>query len=160
MKVHFIDTSVFLNILEVPGRCDERETVMPEFRRILESRDDILVLPYATIIETGNHIAHNGDGRQRRTVAQKFADALEKTIQNKAPWCYYGRQLTEEDIHEICKEFPDAAMREKGFGDLSIIRAYERYKKEIPGIEEIRIWTLDDHMAAYQERVSPLKGRN
>lgn len=160
MRVHFIDTSVFLNILGVPGRSDEREKVMPEFIKISESKNDVLVLPYATIIETGNHIAHNGDGRQRRETAQRFAEALEKTIQNKAPWHYYGRQLTEEDIHEICIEFPNAAMQGEGFGDLSIIRAYKRYKEEIPGIEEIRIWTLDKHLASYRERVSPLKGRN
>ena len=91
MRVHFIDTSVFLNILGVPGRSDEREKVMPEFIKISESKNDVLVLPYATIIETGNHIAHNGDGRQRRETAQRFAEALEKTIQNKAPWHYYGR---------------------------------------------------------------------
>lgn len=30
-------------------------------------------------------------------------------------------------------------MRGQGFGDLSIVRAYECYKKETPGIEEIKI---------------------
>lgn len=74
-------------------------------------------------------IGHNGDGRQRRKVAEVFATYLRKTIRNEAPWQYYGTQLTEEDLDLICADFPDAAMREEGFGDLSIIRAYERYKR-------------------------------
>lgn len=160
MRVHFIDTSVFTNILDVPNRNQQREKITKEFKELIKSPDNLLILPFATIIETGNHIAHNGDGTQRRKMADKFSNVLLKTIQNEAPWHYYGRQLEPDDLQKICKNFPDSAMRGEGFGDLSIIRAYERYKKETPGIEEIRIWSIDGHLASYSERISAVPRRN
>lgn len=98
MNVHFIDTSIFLEIL-----------------------------PFAAIIETGNHIAPNGDGRQKRECAQRFAECIIKTVEGQAPWSYYGEQMTKEDLYHMCGQFCDYAMRGEGFGDLSIIRAYQRY---------------------------------
>lgn len=160
MRIHFIDTSVFTNILDVPNRNQQRKFIIREFKQIADSEQDLLILPFATIIETGNHIAHNGDGQQRRKSAEKFRNVLLKTIHNEAPWFYYGRQLTVEDLEEICNVFPDAAMRAEGFGDLSIIRAYECYKNETPGIEEIRIWSIDSHLSSYSERITTLPGRN
>lgn len=160
MNIHFIDTSVFTNILNVPNMSDERKKIMAEFKKLVDSKEDYLILPYATIIETGNHIAHNGDGRQRRQVAERFSECLLKTIKNQAPWQYYGRQLTEEDLEKIGMAFPDAAMREQGIGDLSIIRAYERYRDETPGISKIRIWTLDQHLMPYNETIDKIPTRN
>lgn len=162
MNIHFIDTSVFTNILDVPFMNDERESVMSEFRQILKAKDtDKMILPFATIIETGNHIAHNGSGSQRRRVAERFSEIIEKTIWGEAPWAYYGQQLTMEDLHAICIQFPEAAMRGEGFGDLSIIQAYHRYKEAVPAINEIRIWTLDRHMRdIYHEKLHTIKTRN
>lgn len=37
-------------------------------------------------------------------------------------------------------------MRGEGFGDLSIINAYNKYKNETPAISEIRIWSIDSHL--------------
>ena len=162
MYVHFIDTSVFLNIINVPGRNQQREEVMKELKRLLKfSNDNVLILPFATIIETGNHIAHCGDGNVRRKTAEKFCECIDKTIKNEAPWQYYGNQLTVEDLSEICKEFPDLAMREEGFGDLSIIQAYKKYKDETPAIHKIRIWSVDSHLKdIYEETVETINLRN
>ena len=162
MYVHFIDTSVFLNIINVPGRNQQREEVMKELKGLLEQKDiNTLILPFATIIETGNHIAHCGDGNQRRRAAGKFSECIEKTINNKAPWQYYGDQLTPEDLKEICKEFPEFAMQGEGFGDLSIIRAYKKYKAETPAIHKIRIWSVDWHLRdMYEENIETFKLRN
>ncbi len=68
--------------------------------------------------------------------------------------------MSPEDLEIICRQFPDAAMREEGFGDLSIIRAYEKYKKETPGIAHIRIWTSDTHLIGYDEDVPMTSRRN
>ena len=55
MFVHFIDTSVLLNIIDVPGRNQQRKEVMEELKSLTEKKDiNALVLPFATIIETGN----------------------------------------------------------------------------------------------------------
>lgn len=61
--------------------------------------------------------------------------------------------MTPEDLGIICGQFENAAMRAEGFGDLSIIRAYEKYKEETPGIAHIRIWTKDTHLMGYDETV-------
>ena len=37
MYVHFIDTSVFLNIVNVPGRNQQREEVMRELKELLKN---------------------------------------------------------------------------------------------------------------------------
>lgn len=133
MDVHFIDTSVLLNILNVPGRNERHDEVMEELRGLGEKANvNALILPFATIIETGNHIAHCGDGNQRRKAAVKFQECIDKTVKQKAPWQYYGNQLTARDLEIICKDFPDSAMRGEGFGDLSIIRAYQKLLKRFP----------------------------
>ena len=64
---------------------------------------------------------------------------------------YYGSQLTEEDLRKICDNFPQAVITGTGVGDLSIVRAYEKYKDETPGVEEIRIWSYDRHLEHYHE---------
>lgn len=162
MYVHFIDTSVFMNIVNVPGRNQQRAEVMKELKDLLkDKKTNVLILPFATIIETGNHIAHGKDGNERRKAAQRFCECIQKTVKNEAPWQYYGNQLQEQDLLEICKEFPDYAMREEGFGDLSIIQAYKKYKNETPAIHKIRIWSVDAHLKdIYEENIEPINIRN
>lgn len=122
---------------------------------------NVLVLPFSTIIETGNHIAQCGDGNQQRKAAEKFAECIEKTIHNKAPWQYYRNQLAADDFEQICGQFPDFAMRGEGFGDLSIIQTYQKYKSETPAIHKIRIWSVDKHLKGiYEETMEPICLRN
>lgn len=162
MDVHFIDTSVFMNILNVPGRNEKHREIMQELKDLLGHKNaNVLILPFATIIETGNHIAHCDNGSQRRRAAEKFRECIDKTVNNRAPWQYYGNQLTAEDLEQICREFPDFAMRGEGFGDLSIIRAYEKYKDETPAIHRIRIWSVDEHLqGVYEETIEMIPLRN
>lgn len=92
MNVRFIDTSIMLNLLEVPGRCAEKERVNEEWRFILEKKET-LIMPIATIIETGNHIAHIADGTARRSITLKFQEYLRKTADSLAPWQLYGTAI-------------------------------------------------------------------
>ena len=80
-----IDTSVFLNLLNVPGRNQDRETVTQEFREYVEL-DTTFILPMATILETGNHIAQNGNGAQRRQTAQRFCDVVMASLKGDTPY--------------------------------------------------------------------------
>lgn len=161
MNVHFIDTSVFVNIINIPFMNDQRQNIMKEMEGLLKNKDDnILLLPFATIIETGNHIAHNGNGELRRKTAKYFCDVINKTVKKQAPWYYFGKQMTEDDLVSICLVFPDMAMRKEGFRDLSIIQAFKRYKDETPAIHRIRIWSLDKHLSAYDETIEYIKTRN
>ena len=83
--VCLIDASVFLNILNVPGRNNEKETVIRSFHDYTEL-NCTFILPMATILETGNHIAQNGDGGTRRETAQRFCDAVKGAFNGDTPW--------------------------------------------------------------------------
>ena len=64
MNVRFIDTSVMANMLKIPGTCNAAESVQEEFKQVIEAKE-VLILTIATIIETGNHIAHSARSKNR-----------------------------------------------------------------------------------------------
>lgn len=159
MNVRFIDTSIMLNLLEVPGRCAEKEQVKREWAEVLQAKET-LIMPIATIIETGNHIAHIADGRARHTVTAKFQEYLEKTAESKAPWTLYGNGLEKEEIKYIAEHMEEFTRMKVGIGDMTIIYAYKKYLEEKPAIGTIMIWSTDEHLAAYrQENVSMVRRR-
>ena len=144
--MHLIDTSIMCIILKVPGRNGDHDTVVEEMKELIED-DAVLLLPMATIIETGNHIAHFGDGNLRRKVAEKFVKAVLDAVDGKAPWT--PTPMFEIDaLKKWLSQFPDSAMRGEGLGDLSIIQDYHRQCKLHPD-REVRIWSLDSHLSAY-----------
>ena len=154
MNIRFIDTSVMMNLLEVPGRCADSQMIKEEFRQVLDNKE-VLILPIATIIETGNHIAHINNGNSRRTIASKFGEFLRKTAEGKAPWQLYGIELDKEGLLYLADNIVENAMQQVGVGDMSIIHAYEQYKSYIPGIGRIMIWSTDRHLQGYiEENVS------
>lgn len=160
MHIRFIDTSILLNILDVPGRNADRDSVVKEFEQLIKDRTkQTLILPLATIIETGNHIAHISNGEIRRMVGVRMAELLRRTASNQAPWEYYGRGLDPADLLKLAEKFPECAMQEMGMGDLSIIHAYEKYKEEVPAIGSIMIWSKDKHLARYKDEMVLPRGR-
>ncbi|MCT4605348.1 MAG: hypothetical protein N4A64_04455 [Marinisporobacter sp.] len=159
MNVHFIDTSVLVNILDIPNMNSDKERVLEEYRSLKESEKDTLLLPLATIIETGNHIAHIPNGSVRRTKGKAMAEMLKDMANGNAPWDYYEGEITRDDLLYFSKEFPDMAMQETGIGDLSIISAYNKYKESVPAIGRIRIWSLDTHLSVYEEQMSVRRRR-
>lgn len=154
MNVRFMDTSVMTNILEVPGRCSDAQKIKEEFNFAMK-QEEVLILPIATIIETGNHIAHIADGNIRRNVAAKFGQCLRKTAEGEAPWQLYGVELDKEGLVYLADHIEEMASFEIGVGDTSIIYAYEQYKNNTPGIGRIMIWSTDQHLQGYiEENVS------
>ena len=104
MNVKFIDTSVMLNLLEVPNMCSDSDKVKMQWKRNLES-NDVLIMPSATIIETGNHIAHISNGNKRREIAKRFGEFLRKTANGEAPWELYGVRNTKEELIYLAPHF-------------------------------------------------------
>jgi hypothetical protein len=84
-SIFLIDTSIFLNLINVPSCNQDREVVLEDFKTYSQSNCTFL-LPMATIIETGNHIAQNGDGRVRRQVASRFVEMIKAAFKGEAPW--------------------------------------------------------------------------
>jgi hypothetical protein len=152
-----IDTSVLLNFLNVPNRNEHRKLVLKDFQTYAES-GCIFLLPMATIIETGNHIAQNGDGTKRRETAIRFVDIVKATFRGEAPWRPTTFATTEEIMLWI-DQFPDLAGKNKApdkqegtsFGDLSIIEEFKKSCKRFP-MSEVFIWSLDSDLSSYHQK--------
>lgn len=156
-SIFLIDTSIFLNILNVPNCNQNRKLVLEDFKTYSQSGCSFL-LPMATIMETGNHIAQNGDGRLRREVATRFIKEVKAAFKGEAPW-----QTTEfpdtTKILEWIDKFPDLAGQNKSphkqegtsFGDLSIIEEFNKLCKRCP-YTEIYIWSLDQDLKNYYQK--------
>ena len=146
MTICIIDTSIFCNILKVPGKSQDYSSVMKLMKDKIQ-RGESLLLPMTSIIETGNHIAQNGDGRQRRSCAEEFIKQLQGAIAGEAPWTPM-RSFEIEEFLCWLGEFPDYAMKGVGFGDLSIIKDWEELQKIHSG-QRVYIWTLDNDLKGY-----------
>jgi len=101
----------------------------------------------ATIIETGNHIAQNGDGRQRRASAQRFVRQVEQALAGNSPFRPTSPILL-EDLQRWLADFPEHAARGLGVADLSIIKEWERQCTLHPA-RRVSIWSLDADLAGY-----------
>jgi hypothetical protein len=155
-SICFIDTCVFLNLLNVPNRNQDHEKVSQDFNTY-EKLKFTLLLPMATIIETGNHIAQNGDGNIRRQTAQRFVDEVKAAFQGISPWTPNQFPQTDEILLWI-DQFPDLAGRNKtakkpegiSFGDLSIIQEFNKTCTRFP-MTEVFIWSLDSDLKMYHQ---------
>jgi hypothetical protein len=156
-SVCLIDTSIFLNLLNVPNCNESKEKVVEDYNTFVDA-GCIFLLPMATILETGNHIAQNGDGNIRRSTAQRFVDAVKAAFSNEAPWSPTIFP-TQEEILSWINEFPDYAGKSKApnkpqgtsFGDLSIIQEFHKVCSRFP-MREVFIWSLDSDLQRYEQK--------
>jgi len=150
-----LDTSVFLNILNVPGKNQEKVEIEKEYFEYVEL-GVTFILPMASILETGNHIAQNGDGGTRRSTALRFTKAVKGAFEGNAPWTPSEFPNSAEILNWL-DSFPGLAGQNKSptkttegtsFGDLSIIQDYEKSRKRFP-MSEVFIWALDSDLKNY-----------
>jgi hypothetical protein len=141
-----VDTSVLLNVLDVPEFNQHQAAVFAQFKELLNSNASFL-LPMAAIFETGNHIARLSDGRLRRRYAEIFRDRIREALEGTAPWVPI-RFPDSQQLAGWLDDFPDCAMRGPGMSDLSIIKAWEIECSRHPS-RRIRIWSLDQHLQGY-----------
>ena len=144
-----VDTSVFLNILDVPGRNQNRDQVIHSFEEMIESADHFL-LPMAAIIETGRHIAHLPDGGQRRQYGRLFVDQVKQALEGSAPW-RPTNFLKKEHLLSWLDDFPAKAQQELSLTDLSILKEWETLCERHP-MSRVRIWALDGHLDGYDRQ--------
>jgi hypothetical protein len=154
--VWFVDTSVFLNLLPMPmPRFQEkREQVIRDYQVKLGEHDS-LVLPIATVIESGDHIAQLPTGHERRQAAVTFSRALGLVASGEAPWVLFSSKWDGEFLRLLLAgaatgiPLVEHAMHKVGCGDLSILVERETYR-ERTGLSDVRIWTLDAGLAAHR----------
>ncbi|ATP91834.1 hypothetical protein ACK3YS_07205 [Aeromonas caviae] len=154
-SVCIIDTSVFLNLINVPGRNQNMAKVAADFMNYV-NLETTFILPMATIIETGNHIAQNGDGGTRRETAMRFCEAVTGAFNGNAP--YRPSEFPRNDVVlSWINKFPDLAGKNKSptktnegtsFGDLSIIEEYNSCVSKFY-MSEVFIWSLDSDLTNF-----------
>ncbi|MBL1208237.1 hypothetical protein [Geminocystis sp. GBBB08] len=146
--VCLIDTSVFVEILNVPQKASQHRQIMQQLGEKIKANES-LFLPMATIIETGNHIAQNGNGNQRRQCAVKFVTQVQLALIGKSPFTPISF-LDSEDLNKLLLQFPDSAMGGSGLGDLSIIHDWQKLCNQNQG-RRVYIWSLDKHLQNYEQ---------
>lgn len=155
-SISLIDTSIFLNVLNVPNCNQSRDKVFQDFKDYAGAGCTFL-LPMATILETGNHIAQNGDGNQRRKTAQAFVRTIQQSFSGESPWQPIDFPSPQE-INTWLQQFPDLAGQNKGpkklegtsFGDFTIIQDFKKTCQRFP-LREVFIWSLDQDLAKYHQ---------
>ena len=130
-KVLLIDTSLLCVWLKVPGKETAGNNKW-DFELVNEkilteiAKGTTLVLPLATVIETGNHIAQakttNSDGK--RITSEKFAQIMICAADETSPWAAFREQIVlweAEGLKNLAEKFPDQVVKKTSMGDASIV---------------------------------------
>ncbi|MBD2046884.1 hypothetical protein H6F78_14970 [Coleofasciculus sp. FACHB-64] len=154
-KVLIIDTSILCVWLKIPkmetcGAAPNQWNFERVDRLIEEerSKSTTLVLPLATILETGNHIAQAGS--RRYETAQALAKIMTEAADEKSPWAAFTDQSVlweAEGLKKLASEWPALATQKISIGDATIKTVAEYYDKM--GFE-VDILTGDKGLKAYQ----------
>jgi predicted nucleic acid-binding protein len=151
-----VDSSVLLNIIDVPDRNQRRAEVFDRLAELIEGGDHLFI-PMAAIVEVGNLIAHVRNGAQRRAAAERFVKEVRRALADEAPWKPINFPSNQEVLGWL-DAFPDWSTKGGGMGDLSIRQEWEscchRYS-----MSRVWVWTLDVDLAGLDRpAVSGLQG--
>ncbi len=152
MSICLIDTGILCEILKVPNLCGSSEAVLSDLEDKIRA-GELLLLPMTTILETGNHIGQNGDGRQRRETAGRFASLIEQAVHGETPFTPTPFFESQELLGWI-GEFPhwagrvDSRGKGSGLGDLTIFKEFER-QCGLHRARRVYIWSFDRHLSSY-----------
>lgn len=146
-KFTLIDTSVLCELLEVPGKSRHASSVQAEFVARVRAGEQFL-LPAATIIETGNHIAQIKQG-DRRAAAERYVAFLTKAAASEPPWTVTEVLWDETLLLQICRgdstgqNFVDLAGNALlGGGDVAILVERDMLQQRA-GHVPVEVWTLE-----------------
>ena len=148
-NVHFIDTSVLVELLNIPNMNGRHAQAKAEYEELVAS-GDTFVLPVAVLVETGNHIAHISDGNMRYKIAVLFSSLVQKAIKSEDNWNTVP-DIPMCTLEKIIHQFPSLARGQTGFGDISIIEQFNDYWQNRQPIGMMRIWAFDEHLQGYSQ---------
>lgn len=152
--VVFLDTSVLLNLLEVPHNNSDHMEIRDEFRR-LAAEATTFVVPVTAVVETGNAIAQLPGGNERRMCMTRFVDWLRTALATTAPLAVSGVAWDESFLTALLDgggarmSLVDFATSGVGSGDAGLLLEVERYRSKVPSATPITVWTLDEVLNAY-----------
>ena len=159
-QVFILDTSVLCCWLQIPGKEEagplhdrwnhQRISTLLAKERALQST---FVLPLATLIETGNHIAQAP--HHRFECASRLAACLQEATDAQSPWAAFTDQspLWQADLlRELAVTWPQLATGGTSIGDATIKNVAEYYARAGYVVE---ILTGDEGLKAYQPAKPP-----
>jgi len=152
VTIYFIDSSVLLEILDVPGKASEHPRYLAEFARRAEAKDRF-ILPVATLVETGNHIAQAASNRHES--ATRLERLIRSALDGKVPWAVRTASWDDDFVADLLtggatgQSFVEhCASGLLGAGDLSILVEREYFVRET-AYRDVQIWTKDARLLAY-----------
>jgi len=153
-ETRFIDTSILLEILEVPDKCEDPKKYQKEFAEFATQSQASVIMPISVLIETGNHINHiTGNQPAKEKSTQRFLDILKLFIHSTNPWSFYGYNFTADDIERVIGKYQEYRYSGPGIGDVFILDSYFEYVAKLKDSgnqnHKIEIWTLDQHLTGY-----------
>ena len=154
-RVLIIDTTILCCWLQIPGK----ETCGPDddrwnYRRadeIINQRLEegyYLVLPLATLLETGNHVAQAP--LLRFECATELAKILRSVTNGNEPWAAFTEQsvlFSNEVLLEIADNWPERAAGRTSIGDFMILSVANYYSQA--GIS-VQLLTGDAGLKAHE----------
>jgi hypothetical protein len=154
-RVLILDTSVLCCWLRVPGK-DEAGPVHDRWdhariAQLLEKergKDSTFVLPIATLIETGNHIAQAPGQRFER--ASDLAAYLNEAANAQSPWAAFTDQSSlwaSDNLRRLAETWPTLATGGTSIGDHTIKDVADYYAQAGYFVE---ILTGDAGLKAYE----------
>ncbi|MFH1139464.1 MAG: hypothetical protein V1816_25555 [Pseudomonadota bacterium] len=154
-RILIIDTSILCVWLDVPGlnACGpnddrwDRARVEKKIQHEME-QDTTFVLPLATILETGNHIAQAQQSRRERGKA--LAELMKQSADRQTPWAAFSDQSalwSAEKVKALADIWPDLAAQKLSLGDATIKDVAEYYAQIGYAVE---ILTGDKGLKAHQ----------
>ena len=156
-KVIILDTSILCVWLGIPGmdrieKKGEAPIVRADVEAKLQTEIDEgarIVLPFASVIECGNHITQIKGADPKRYI-DEFADFILKSIEGQEPWDIFTNQTNlfdEENFKKLVEKWRELSMSGISMGDASIIQIAQHYDSKNFTVE---IYTGDDGLKAYE----------
>jgi len=163
-KVLIIDTSIMCVWLKVPGmettgRNNEHTyAVVAEHIEKEKNEGTKLVLPIATIIETGNHIAH-ANGNKEISV-NELSDIIVTAAKGESPWVAIDVQNAlwqVESLSALVSEWKKTVIAEnQSIGDAAIVQIAQKFASA--GFD-VEIFTGDGGLKNYEYRIQGQRKR-
>jgi len=136
-NVLILDTSILCVWLKVPGKvtcgsgpsCIDFSKVDKEIQTAVKL-NYTLVLPLASIIETGNHITQASQWRHER--AQDLAGLMLKAADEASPWAAFSDQQvlwSAAGLKSLAVKWPNLAAQKLSIGDATISEVADYYAK-------------------------------
>lgn len=151
-KILVIDTSILCCLLSIPGkeRAGEEwdKDRVEQTMKAEENTGSHFVLPIASLIETGNHIAQTSGNRF--DLAKSLTSILTKAIDGATPWVLFTEQAPlweKENLARLAEEWPNLAAMKLTIGDATIKKVADFYAKAGYKVE---ILTGDEGLKAHQ----------